>query len=335
VSGAWAGGAKGKLDALDPVMAREMRKHGITDKDWDAFRADPLFVASNGATFLDPIYWRATTEMDADAADALYLKMQGFVEKWTEFAVPTGSLIGKGIVDPKAYGLAPGSVPYELLKTGGMFKSFPVAFMVNQIRQVNMRQGGMAKGAYIAELIGSSTIVGAVGIQINELLMGRDPQDMTDDAFWWRSVLRGGGLGPVGDILSTGAASWGGGVGSWVAGPVPQVLSDTLKLTLGNVAQAYQQAMDGDEIDTDIIPEFMKFAKRYMPMGQTPALLGGAAADRMLFDQLQVFLDPESADALTKAATKRANLYGSGDYWLPGDALPSRAPNLGNAIGLP
>ena len=48
---------------------------------------------------------------------------------------------------------------------------------------------------------------------------------------------------------------------------------------------------------------------------------------------MQILLDPDSADALTEAAQKRANLYQSGDFWMPGNLAPQRAPNFANAIG--
>ncbi|PZQ99212.1 MAG: hypothetical protein DI533_00445 [Cereibacter sphaeroides] len=330
------------FDQLPETLRKEMTETGgITAADWDAFRSSGgEYVAGNGATFLSPIYWQKATSLPQDQADEIYLKMQSFVEKWTERAVPSGSLVAKGYVDPKAYGLAPGSAPYELIKSAGMFKSFVGAFTMNQVRMISGTNkhwsgatGKGAKAAYIAELVASTTAVGALGIQINEMLMGRDPQPMNDDMFWWRSILRGGGLGPIGDILSTGATSWGGGLSGYLAGPIAQAGGDVLKLTIGNVAQAYSQVVNGDEIDLNLVEDTAKFISRYTPMGQSPVLAGGAAFDRLVLDQLQMALDPGAADAMVKAAKRRQNLYGNGSWWMPGSALPNRAPNLGNALG--
>ena len=324
------------LKDIPETLRNDMMKHGITAKDWDSFRnSGGVFTAQNGATFLDPLYWRGSNTInDLDVSDAVFLKMQSYVEKWTEKAIPTQSLIAKGILDPMAWGLAPGSVGYEFFKSAGMFKSFVGAFVINQARMIQMKGGLRSKGGagYVAEMVATTTLVGALGLQIGDLLMGRDPQDMWDEGFLMRAILRGGGLGPVGDILSTGTTTWGGGFASYLGGPVVQGFQDFSNLTLGNVAQAYNQLRKDDDVDVNFIPELAKLIKRYTPMGQTPALLGGGAFDKMFVDQFQILLDPESADALVGAANKRSENVGGGEYWMPGSPLPSRLPNLGTAF---
>jgi len=325
------------FDKLPDVLQRDMwDRGGITAQDWDKFRSSGgEFTAGNGATFLNPLYWHKATNLGEEEADDLFIKMQSYVEQWTEFAVPTGSLIAKGVMDPKAYNLAPGGAAYELLKSAGMFKSIVGALVVNQVRMVNMTTqhmgmtGKAAKIAYLAELVATTTLVGAVGIQVGDMLLGRDPQPMDSDTFWWKALLRGGALGPVGDVLATGATSWGGGLPGYVAGPIPAVASDILKLTFGNVAQAYSQLQNGDDVDVNLIPELAKFISRYTPMGQTPLLAGGAALDRLILDQFQMALDPDSINGLLDANTRRKNLNGNDAWWMPGSPLPTRAPAFG------
>lgn len=315
------------LSKIEPVFQDMMREHGITDANWDAFRSQGMFTAPNGATFLNPLYWREAVDMDPKAADDLFLKFQSFVEDFTEKAVPTGSLFVKGAVDPAAHNLSPGTIPYELLKSAGMFKSFVGAFTINQVRMVAMKRGNWNKAAYITDMLATSSLVGAIGLQVNDLLMGRDPQDMTKADFWMRSIIKGGGFGPVGDIIQSGQASFGGGIGSYLAGPIPQIAQDVYALTIKNAVQL----ASGE--DTNFAAEFAKFGKQYTPMGQTPLAAGGAAIDRLFWDQLQLILDPDSADALVEASQKRDNRNGGGTFWIPGQAIPSRGPNLANAVG--
>ena len=139
-----------------------------------------------------------------------------------------------------------------------------------------------------------------------------------------------GGFGVIGDIVSTGQASWGGGFPSYIAGPMPQVAQDVYNLTFKNALEFASGAYTG-EIDTNFAQELSKFGKSYMPMGQTLAI--GPAMDRLFWDQLQIWLDPESVEALSDAARKRQNLTGGGDWWMPGSPIPSRAPNFASAIG--
>lgn len=318
------------FDQLPARLRAAMERAEITSEDWDLFRTGPKFTASNGGEFLSPLYWQTATNIDPVDADRVFLKMQTFVEQWQEFAVPSGSLIARGVMDPRAYGLAPGGPVYELIMSAGMFKSFVGAFVVNQARMVSMLPTPSAKALYLAELIGSTTVVGALGIQIGEMLMGRDPQPM-DEGFMFRALLRGGALGPVGDVLVAGSTSWGGGVGGYLSGPVPQLASDAIGLSAGNLFQAVSQAMNGDEIDLNLAQEIMDFQRRYTPMWQTPLAAGGSGLDRLISDSLVTILDPEALDAISQRETRRANLYGNQSWWAPGSPLPERGPNLSSA----
>ena len=66
-------------------------------------------------------------------------------------------------------------------------------------------------------------------------------------------------------------------------------------------------------------------------MGQTP--LVGPAIDRIFWDNLQTFLDPESVEAINQAARLRKNRNGNEEWWPSGQTLPERAPDLSSALG--
>lgn len=322
------------LDALEPQLRDLLRKWGVTKDEWDEFRRpEHLFTAGNGATFAMPLNYRQASTASPELADRVFFKMQGAAEEFLELAVPTRSLLAQGWVDPAAYNLPPGSIGFEVLKSGLAFKSFTMTFTVNQYRQIKARGGFTSRDGimYAADLAAGATVLGALSIQANELLMGRDPQDMTDPMFWARSAAKGGGFGILGDIVVTGQASWGGGFLGYVGGPVPQLASDVWGLTIGNGLTAAYQAITGEEIDTNFGTDLARFGRRYTPMGQTPLI--GPVLDRLLWDQLQVALDPDSVEAMAQASQKRENLYGGGEFWLPGSPAPTRGPNLATAFG--
>lgn len=319
---------------LESQLRMHLQKWNVTPADWDEFRrAENLFVAGNGATFAMPIHFRQATTLPTDKADALFFKMQGAAEEFLELAVPTRSLKAQSWVDPAAYNLPPGSLAYEVAKSGLAFKSFPLTFTVNQYRQI-MAAGGFASRGGISHalnLAAGATIMGALSLQIGEVLMGRDPQDMTDPMFWARATTKGGGLGIIGDIITTGQASWGGGFPAYVAGPVPQAIGDVWGVTLGPAITAAYQVATGEKVNVKLAQKATKFGKQYTPMGQTPLI--GPALDRMFWDQLAIMLDPSAADALAQAAKARKNLNSNGEWWPTGSPLPARLPDLGNAIG--
>ena len=314
------------MSEIHPSLLREMKKWGISEDDWKVL-SDPRFLykADNGATFLSPIYWREATDLPASKANDIFDKIQGMFEEQTEFAVPTESLYARGVVDMAGRDVEPGSILYEIGKSGLMFKSFAMTFTVNQIRRIYSIPTWKGRAAYGAQLVAGATVLGAISLQIGELLKGNNPQPMNRASFWSRAAMKGGGFGIIGDIAFAGSASWGGGLGSYVAGPVPQLLGDALGLTVFN---AWQFARGED---TNFAAELSRAGKRYTPMGQTPIL--GPAIDRMVWDQLQLLLDPESMTAMRRSATKRKNLYGNDSWWLPGKALPSSPPDLGALFG--
>lgn len=319
---------------LDAPLRALLQKWDVKPDEWDAFRApDHVFTADNGATFLAPLNFRNVSTLDPRKTDQIFFKMQGVAEEFLELAVPSRSLLAQSFVDPSAYNLPPGSIGYEFMKSATMFKSFTMTFTVNQYRQIQARGGFRSQNGalYGLELAAGATILGAISLQIGDMMMGRDPQDMTQPGFWARAAAKGGGFGIVGDIVSTGQASWGGGFTSYVAGPIPQIATDVWGLTLGNAFTAAYQAAQGKEVDVNLAEDIAKFGKRYTPMGQTP--LVGPAIDRLFWDQLQLLIDPESIDGLAAASKKRENLTGAGEFWMPGSAIPSRVPNLGAAIG--
>ena len=323
--GAFADNADRALDDIDPGLRKSLTEHGITADEWDTFRAGTKYEAGNGATFLNPLYWRAASDLDPKMRDDIFFKFQGLVEKWTEVGVPTNSLKAKAFFDPVGFGLPPGHPMYEIMKSAGMFKSFVAAFTINQYRMLVRQPTVGGRISYAAQMIGGATFMGALALQIGEIIKGNDPADMTSDpVFWGKAMAKGGGAGIIGDIVATGQASWGGGFGSYVAGPMPQAFGDAYDLTIKN---AYEFATGQD---TKFAKEFAKTAKRYTPMAETPAL--GPALDRLIYDNIEIFLDPDGKAARERAAQKRSGGKGT-EWWPSASPTPARLPSLAAALG--
>ena len=318
---AWFSGRALK-DVDEPLRSLLMRR-GITEKQWAAFtNPEHMFKAGNGATFASPMWWLESTDLPKAEAWDIFEKVQSLIEEQTEFAVPTQSLYARSFLETSS---PPGSFAYEFAKSALMFKSFAATFTVNQWRRMMAQQTLEGRVMYGINLAAGATVMGAMALQVGDLMMGRDPQDMTNPMFWARASAKGGGFGVLGDIISSGQASWGGGFTSYIAGPIPQAAQDVWDLTFKNAGQA----ISGGEVN--FAKDLARFGKRYMPLGQTIGV--GPAIDRLMWDQLQLFLDPESANAMAKASQKRKNLTGAGEFWLPGQPTPTRLPDLGTALG--
>jgi hypothetical protein len=331
ISGHFAKNAHLAFDKIDPLLRKFFELHRISELDWNDFRkADHIFTGDNGATFLMPAYFRAASSLPSARTEELVRKFGGAVEHFLELSVPTRSVYMQAFLDPAAYGMNRGSVMYELMKSTTMYKSFPLALLENLTRAVKAQPTGAMRAARLAEHVAVATVMGAIGLQARELLLGRDPQDMTDPVFWTRALLAGGGLSIAGDLLALGQTSWGGGLASYLAGPSIGVMGDALKLTVGNVFEAGADLVAGDPVDTNFIQESIKFFGRNI-MVNPPQF--GPVFDRLLQDQFQILLDPDSIDAIEQAEKRRENLRGNASWWNPGSAFPSRAPNPAAAFG--
>ncbi|WP_111732191.1 hypothetical protein [Roseovarius amoyensis] len=327
----YTAGAQGrKLDRNDPLyrkIADPLEAQGLETGDlevWSPVNGE----AVPAADFLNPHHWLANTDLPRREAMDIFMKFQGFVEEWQERAVPTNRLQARAIFDPTAYGMVPGTFVYEVMKSAGMFKSFVGAFTINQIRLLHFAPDMKSRATHGAYLVGGMTALGAVAQVTLDVLSGNDPSNVNpveNPAFWWKAMLRGGGLGPIGDIMQAGEMRYGGGFSSYLAGPGVNLTQDLWSLTYGNLSEV----MEGK--DPRWQKDVIRILRRNTPLADTP--LAGPAVQRLIFDELHKIIDPEAQKTLRKAAAARKRNTGNDAFWPIGSTLPERAPNLGAIIG--
>lgn len=324
MAGLFAANAGRKLDDIEEPLRTLLRNKNVTDDEWAAF-TDPeaMFAAGNGATFASPIYWREATKMDPAKADDLFLKMQALVEEQTEFAVPTQNIWARGQIEGD---LIPGTIGYEIAKSGLMVKSFAMTFTVNQISRIMAMSNWQQRAMYGFDLAAGATVMGAAALLLSDVINGRDPSDMSDPSFWGKAILKGGGFGVIGDIAAAGESSWGGGFGSYVSGPGIQLVGDAWNLSVGNAVEL----MGGKE--TNAGKDLVKFLNRYTPAADLP--YAGVAIDRLLWDSMQRILDPEAEQSFQQAAKRNQKNTDSPGWWVPGEAAPRSAPDPLRALGM-
>ncbi|MCM3378082.1 hypothetical protein M3654_24025, partial [Bacillus licheniformis] len=134
---------------------------------------------------------------DARAADVVP-KLLGMIRDEGEFAVLNPDLRTKVLA-----AASPGTLQGELQKTFLQFKSFPLAMISRHWGRIGeMRRSGdyrvegaptlASPMAYGAALVVSTTLLGAMAVQLQNLLLGKDPEPMADDVkhgggFWFRA----------------------------------------------------------------------------------------------------------------------------------------------------
>lgn len=315
-------------DLPKPLRELVFEARGITEADWDVIRSTKLHVDRDApdATFLVPSQIANRTDLSRDVALDLSLKLDSAIMEQMEFAVPSASIRGRAVLA----GGKPGSFVGELTRSGVMYKSFAMSMIFNQLGRVFYHKVNGSRAANVVMLSTITTMAGALSIQLKELAKGKDPQDMTNANFWKAAVLQGGGLGIFGDFFKASENRFGGGIGQTLAGPLAGLASDGLFLG-ADVIKAMSAHAKGEEDPYDTLGRnATKFLNRYS--GPTNLWYINTALDRMLWDNLQMFLDGDADAAFRRAETRQVNKFGNESWWRPGDPLPTRAPDFSSAF---
>lgn len=304
---------------LDPNLRGAMERYGISDQDWDVIRATPLYEDS-GAQFLRGMDIEARTDLNPDRARALANKVISMVETETNRAIPSVSERGRSVLIDRT---KPGTFAGELLRSGAMYKNFGVSLFMNNI-MFGMTKKGKGRASYFADLIISTTLMGALALQLKEMGKGRDPRPMEGPEFWTAAILQGGGFGIFGDFLFSDVNRFGKSLGETMAGPVVGLGSDIIRLAAGNL----QEAAYGE--DTNFAGEAVRMISRYAP--GTSLWYARLAMERLIFDQIQLMVDPKYQSKIRRVQTKYRREYGQDYWWRPGETEPDRGPDLESAI---
>lgn len=306
-------------DQLHPAMRSTFERYGIAAGDWAKIRTARIHKGQTGLTLLRPA---EVGKIDPKLAG----KWLGMVQRESEYAVPTGGHRSRTLLLDQNQ---PGTIPGELLRSFAQFKSFGVVYAMLHGARIHRLAVGGEQGkaaAYAGGLLLSSLALGGLALQLKQVASGKDPRPMNTPEFWAASFLQGGGIGLFGDFFFSDLNRYGGGIATSIGGPTAERIGSFANLTVGNL---WELMVDGEAHNFG--REVIQFARGNVPGGNIWYLR--QAWEHMVLDQLQHLVDPAANKSFK---TKQQNLkrdYGQGFWWKPGQALPDRAPDLGNAIG--
>lgn len=302
---------------LPAPLQQTFRRYGLTGADWDAMRA-------SAGDLLRPSDVARSMEIRGRAGENVAERYLEMILQETEYAVPSGTLQAKA----RSFGgLRRGVVTNEFWRSAGQFKMFgiSVALLQGQRIATEMITRGYLRGAgYAAGLLITTTLYGALAMQLKEIAKGKDPRPMGDEKFWGGALLQGGGLGIYGDFLASEQNRVGGGLARTLAGPSADVAAGLLSITSGNAARFLQ----GE--DTNGGRELVRFLGSNTPGGSNWYIR--AAYERIVLDELQRLVDPEAHAAFRRKIGKQKKDFGNDFWWRPGEKSPRRGPNLGAAL---
>jgi len=305
-----------KFTELDKPLQDTMRRYGFGPDNWDIVRNAGLYDY-DGSKFMRPEEIAEITGLGDGQADRMATRFLEMIQSETEFAVPSSSVRGRTMLVGES---RPGTFIGEVARSFAMYKNFPVTLLHTHVMRAVNQEGAAKKGAYMADLIISTTLFGALAMQLKEISKGRDPRTTLTPEFWGAAMLQGGGLGILGDFLFNDVNRHGGGLEQTIAGPVVGFLDDTRRLTIGNL----QELATGK--DTNFAREVISYAGRYTPGASIWYLRLGL--ERLVLDQLQTWGDPEAKQKMRQLEAKYRRETGQRYWWAPGDTSPDRAPDF-------
>ena len=303
-----------------------MRRYGITEADWDAFRSQIQPWSPGGNTqFARPIDLLNTKD-----GQRLYELFQGMVFEESRTGVPESTIEAAVFLKDTS---RPDTVVGALLHSFAMYKNFPVSFAMIYGRLAMSLDGKAGKLKFLAGLGAGMTLVGAMGTQMREISKGRDPLPMNTLSFWGKAFLSGGALSIWGDFLFQGVNQFGRGPGDVMAGPLGQFAGDTTQLALGDLFQWADSvgSLSPTEFQSKTPAKAVEFARRYTP--GTSIWWARLALERQVWDRLQLLADPQGYKKQRARVRRQRREFGNDYFFAPGSTSPDRGPSFEGVFG--
>ncbi|WP_210526303.1 hypothetical protein [Pantoea ananatis] len=209
----------------------------------------------------------------------------------------------------------------ELLKSFMLFKTTPFAGFRQMVTRLQDLERVPAL-KFFAAYMGGTMITGMFANQMNALLSGNDPIDMTKPGTWAGAMLKGGGFGIYGDFLLQDHTQYGSSIAATLGGPSLGLAESLMKLLITNP----QKAMQGE--DTTFGADAIKTARMITPFANL--WYTKAVTNHLIIQQLQEMANPGYNDRVRDRAQ---NQFDVTSWWNPGDTEPRRAPDWEKATG--
>ena len=310
-------GALGKMvnkawDDLDPRDRSRLVDGGINASDWQFMQ----MAGTENFKGIDFFNVQRLKQINPQVAS----KLLGYIVKENEMASLGPNVITRAETNR---GLTKGTAGGEISRSLFLFKSFPIAFMEKQFERARWLQRHGSKAdvlGYAAWAVFGTTMLGALSLQISNLLNGKDARDMETPEFWLNAMAKGGGLGFIGDFLAN-QFSEDPTYGTWgavqLAGPVATTALEVTDLA----TTALNKSLYDNEVKLGA--RAVKLVRSHTPF--VNMWYTSAALDRAIMNQVNEALSP----GYTRKMMRRSQrLHGQGYWWSPTDIERVRAPRF-------
>lgn len=211
-----------------------------------------------------------------------------------------------------------GSITGFMARGMMQFKSFPVTFLMRHGTRA-LRDGALSSTSYtyMIPLAMGMSAMGALSLQLGEIANGNNPLPMWDDddpdvalSFMTKSMMKGGGMTLLGDIVAAGADTSGRDGRDFLLGPMGGDMVKVAQLTSGTA----NQILNGKDVTSKTNQIYM-LAKSKIP-GQN-LWYAKTAMNRLMFDDLQNMIAPDYQEKYKRKMRKQ----GRSQWWESGEGL--------------
>ncbi len=311
--------------ALDDYDRARLQDGGIGEAEWRLMQ-EAGTEEFKGVKFLS---YKRLKEISSDPkrmivdenTESLASKVIGFILNEGEMASLNPDLITR---TEASRGNKRGTMSGELWRAAMLFKSFPLSMMEKHWRRaqfLNHHGSWVDQCGYLAAMVVSTTVMGALSLQIQDLLNGKDAEDVFSGKFWAAALTKGGGLGFLGDWIVNGLSDDSRyGAMSGAANILGPQLGSVIEAS--DAAFAWARAPIYDK-DTKPGAKTVRSIRSHLPF--LNMWYTSTAIDRAFMNEFNEWMSPGYLSRMEKKLRR-----GTGqDYWLPLDSLmPERAPRM-------
>lgn len=334
--------------ALDPKLQRVLSRYDIDAAHWDAIRGAGAFSIDHDdfgkVSMIRPDEVAARRDIDPALAQRAATRFYEMIEGEKRFGMPdAGASLGVRAMLNWGAGRR-GTWIGEILHSASQFKQFPVSVINRSLTRAIYGDGtALNRATFAANAIISTTVMGALIMQMKSIAGGKDPEPMESPAFWARAAMQGGALGIYGDFLkdylvlpgdSQKLARDSKSISDLIMGPTLQsVVDPVLRIGLHDTSLAASGELDGGMAPSNVGREIAQFVRENTPGSNL--WYARAAFNRILWDKLQTMIDPNAEGSFDRLTAKAEEQDHTRFWWAPGQSAPDHAPDLSNAVQSP
>lgn len=296
-----------------------LKGNGIKEKDWNLWRDLTPSKRENGTLVLtqndffdapDEIIKKYLPEDKQSSVAAIedYRYKAAMKYQTHIFNEESVAIIEAGVRERSIINLGDaGTIQGELGRTLFQFKGFPMAYML-RIGHRAFAQGDIkSRATFLISLLAYQTLAGALIVQMQNIANGKNPEPVFTTDFFTKSMLKGGGLSFLGDLMSALSDPTGKSFGDFVAGPLVSQ-GGKLGMLLTGMGNNF---IEGKESTRAMeIANTLKGNLPFQNLWYSKLII-----DRMLYSKIQNMIDPDYLPKLQQRMEDKGNSF----WWEPSE----------------